>query len=94
MLFAAEHLVTPWGMLPGMVWILPLCTNDDTYHCEHTHQWVDGGDDAICYAMMSALRILRYVYITSRSVCFIMCLSLMPKNFHNNYIVDSPRHSH
>ena len=37
MLFAAEHFVTPWGMLPGMVWVLPLCTNDDTYHCEHTH---------------------------------------------------------
>ena len=23
MLFAAEHFVTPWGMLPGMVWALP-----------------------------------------------------------------------
>ena len=23
MLFAAEHFVTPWGMLPGMVWVLP-----------------------------------------------------------------------
>lgn len=23
MLFAAEHFVAPWGMLPGMVWVLP-----------------------------------------------------------------------
>lgn len=37
MLFAAEHFVAPWGVLLGMVWALPLCTNDDTYHCEHTH---------------------------------------------------------
>ena len=79
MLFAAEHFVAPWGVLLGMVWALPfslaysmtcnVCTNDGTHHCEHTHQWADGGDGAMYCVMMSALRILRYVYITSRSVC-------------------------
>lgn len=101
MLFAAEHFVAPWGVLLGMVWALPFSlaysmtrTNDGTCHCEHTHQWTDGGDGAMCCVMMSTLRILRYVYITSHSICFIMRFSLMSKNFHNNYIVDSPRHSH
>lgn len=90
-LFAAEHFVAPWGVLLGMVWALPFSlaytqcvrTNDGTCHCQHTHQWADGGDGAICCTMMSALRILWYVYVTSYSVCFIIHLSLMPKNSHN-----------